>query len=72
LKQRWFEKMKVFGKLPRLYAGQKWPELAMSPPPVLTALGRKLAGFLELLNCFNKHVKTLRRTCWLFRAFKLF
>lgn len=38
------DRIKMFGKLPRLY-GKKWPELVMSSPPVLSDLGRKLAGF---------------------------
>jgi hypothetical protein len=39
------DRIKVFGKKPRLYAGQTWPELAAPLPPVLTRLGLRIAGF---------------------------
>lgn len=40
----WPHKIKLFPKLPRSY-GKEMPEVNVSPPPVLTDLGRRLAGF---------------------------
>lgn len=41
----WAHHPKVFGKKPRLYPGQKIPEVEPVPPPKLTEIGYSLAGY---------------------------
>jgi len=45
LTTHWPAKVKLFPKKPRIYPGQIFPVVKPLPPPKLTELGKKLAGF---------------------------